>query len=221
MKKITLFALITAVVLLNFAGTGHTTLIGDSVILNHYRPNVGQVFGGASYGVTVAEGTSDTQLFFGNYYSANLESENVIFTFLRSFAFATDAGATFNGLEIDGIDDSTDGALTGVTIDTNIVGWDTASRLFFDDDTVRFNWLGLSVTKASYFNVDFDFYVAPVEIIEPVEDNSGSGLPNDPIVDPTIQNVTGAAPVPEPATIFLIGSGLLGIAGISRKKIRK
>ncbi|MGQ9647461.1 MAG: PEP-CTERM sorting domain-containing protein [Thermodesulfobacteriota bacterium] len=33
--------------------------------------------------------------------------------------------------------------------------------------------------------------------------------------------ITGPAPVPEPATIMLLGSGLLGLVGIARKKFRK
>ncbi|MCD6197575.1 MAG: PEP-CTERM sorting domain-containing protein [Deltaproteobacteria bacterium] len=32
---------------------------------------------------------------------------------------------------------------------------------------------------------------------------------------------SGTVPVPEPATIILIGTGLLGIAGVGRKKLKK
>ena len=47
-----------------------------------------------------------------------------------------------------------------------------------------------------------------------------SGLSFDPDTL-VVLNVGGSAPVPEPATMLLLGSGLFGLAGVGRKKLFK
>ncbi len=65
--------------------------------------------------------------------------------------------------------------------------------------TVSFNWLGSNAPGTQYFMI---FDPSTYEVLD-----SGNTTP------------ASAAPVPEPTTLILIGTGLLGIAGM-RKKFR-
>lgn len=94
---------------------------------------------------------------------------------------------------------------TNISLDFNMVvnGWEVDPAWGWGNVTAF-------VVDDHFLNVTFDrlsgdFGVAAMRIWGDYTDNGAS---------------SNAAPVPEPATMLLLGTGLIGVAGVSRKKLR-
>jgi len=80
-------------------------------------------------------------------------------------------------------------------------------------NTIEYATLSASFVAAASGNLDIKFFRPfGVDVNSPINYLDNVSL--------TLNSGTGA-PVPEPATIFLLGIGLVGLAGYSRKKFKK
>ena len=179
MKKILFFCAVGLVLI--FAGSAGASLIGDIVTVEH-KTNSRTIFGPQD--TVVTDGTADTVAVMtpSHNYDVNVDAYSINVDFVSNLSWSPIYN--FNGLVVSSLDDSSGNSLQGVSIDTNMSGWD-ASRLAFTDDQVLFNWRALSFTTDTYFNASLDF---------------------------------GQNPVPIPGAVWLLGSGLLGLAAVRRKK---
>ena len=101
------------------------------------------------------------------------------------------------------------------------------------DNTIFSQVLSLPVSGLGSLGVSIDLAVAGV--LDQLQDGNITAFAIAPVGGPSgvantfsIENVTLAgntvdapAPIPEPATMFLIGLGLVGLAGFGRKKLKK
>ena len=186
--------LLAVMMLFAFSGVASATLIGDTAILNHVHS--GNLSNDPRFlgNVVVTEGTSDIVWFY-NTYSVNMEANQILINTnisptLTYWDTPWDVGG-MNGLVVSDINDSSGGVLTGFTVDTNFSNWSN-NRVFFDDSSISFDWQSLKWGPLVGYDSAF-FNV-------------------------TLQFGNNTAPVPEPSTLLLLGFGLLGIAGVYRKK---
>ncbi len=106
---------------------------------------------------------------------------------------------------------------------------DTSDYITYDDDSGTRSDFGFSnslistnLTAGSYIVAVADFHLSLNEAVTGIngsDSNIGSGT-YELVVSAESATVSGAAPIPEPATMFLLGSGLLCLVGVRKKYIR-
>ena len=182
--KRTLFALIAGTILLGVTAIANATLVGDDVTAQHYFSSMSSPYGNLAT-ATVTDDATDVMLpHNGSWYTVDVNADSFYVDYVNS---ATWSSASFNGLFVDSLNDSSGNSLQSVSIVTNMNGWDI-SRLTFDADSVWLNWNGLSFNSDTYVDVSLDF---------------------------------GQQTVPEPSTMILFGTGLVGLIGYRRKRMNR
>ncbi len=156
MKSRFLAGLVAGVLMLGVTGAANATLIGDAVTAQHYFPSLSDPYQGMAT-ATVVEGTSDTMAVVPSgihYYDVNVDANTLLVQFV--YGAARWSSASFNGLVVGSLNDSTGNALQGVSVSTNLQGWD-AGRVSFSEDTALFNFQDLQFDSNSYLKAGLDF----------------------------------------------------------------
>ena len=196
MRKSFFAVLCAALLVFAFSGSSSATLIGDTVNIGNYlnsQPdaNAGPVTIGSGIDWVYVDSMNNT------FYTLDIEDYTADVDFIRAATYFNNA-YSFNGLKITGFDST----LNGVTVTTNLTGWDSDTMMEFGADYVTFNFTGLVAYNSDTFSAALDFG----QIIQGGETAVETG------------GNTMANPIPAP--ILLLGTGLVGLAGF-RRRIKK
>ncbi len=153
--------------------------------------------------VTSDDGFSATDgNYFANLYADSLISQSQSWVAGETFSFDWNFNANdylpFNDFSVLSVVDASNVVIANITLSDvasvgnyNATGWNTYEYTFASAGS---GYIGFGVYNALDQGLDSQLY---------------------------IDNVSGGAPVPEPSTILLMGAGLLGLVGYSRKRSGK
>ncbi len=190
--------------LFTVVGQAHASLVGDEILIQYLLPTL---FGAGT--PTVAEGPNPAEFEFSIMLGdttvfADVDASTISITFGGISGSTFFSPADFNGLEFSGLEwvGMPDGKITGFLLDTNISGL-TGSRVFPD---ASLPLSGSGTAGPHSIAVNFSDLM---------------GITNVSFVNIALLTEGHNAPIPEPGTLLLIGSGLVGIGVGARRRNRR
>ena len=174
---------------------------------------------GIDLDLSAGETIESATLYFYDIYN-NLNASNILYVHLLNSA-STGVTSTWEGFDLDSSDyydtqekeHDLDGELLTTWTDLPGFHWEEVGGTFikvytkvYEKQDISYSFTGDDIASLMEYLADGNF---------------GIGIDSDCVYNNTGVKLiieTTTAPVPEPATLFLLGSGLLGVVGLRKKK---